>query len=214
MNTESFDGLNKADRTLVMVDNFYLYNLGGFLGKRIDIAKLRDFFKENCDLHLFSIYACLKKTETDSRSSGSPFHDWLRLNNFTTTVEYFESTNAEDEEDRAVQSLQAKNNAKMIIETVVLAHQGKIDHFVLFASNSLWIPVVEHLKALGIKTTMVAVNLTSDERAKGAFRYSEHLRRACHYFWDIETIIGDTARDDDSDEDNHGQAHPLRTNAA
>ena len=182
-----FIGLNKTDRTLVVIDNYYLNSLTMYLGYSLDLKELRSVLANNCDLQRIVIGSCMKDIPENFK-----FGTWLAHNGFFTQLKFFTPKDDEadwEKQEREIKNLRTQIDTAMLIDTMSMAYQNRIDHLVMLVGNNFFVPLVNHVRNMGIKTTMVTLQLSPAEFWQSKFKYSNAMRKACEFNWELNSII-------------------------
>lgn len=171
-----FDFLYEDEKVSVYMDgnNFY----GATRSREVspDFGSLKALIKEASFLIRFNYYTVVTEHEEDkgrSTISVKPLIDWLTYNGFSVTARSH-TVNSEDTRKSRRPSI----DVDMAVDMLRDARSGT-HHLIIFSGDGVLLPVIEEVKRMGCKVTVVAL-------VDGV---SDLVRRTADNFVDLTEIL-------------------------
>ena len=174
----SFDGVvcYPGERCGLFIDGANFCHTAKRLGIVVDFKKLLSHFRMQSRLVTARYYSMLFVDENE-HCSLRPLIDWLDFNGFTTvTSEVRRPSRLSDErgDDRE------RVAVEMCIDALVLGET--LDHYIIFAGDSSYAPLVDALKRKGKRITVVSSLQVTPAPV------SDELRRSTESFVDLAAL--------------------------
>lgn len=195
----------ETDRTLVLIDGIFIYRCAEDENATIDFARLRDFFHEEMNvlrMDYFSTYnrripnpnlqglpdeEYLNDTTSDNRDPNyipmKPLLDWLKFNGFNVNVvthNFFMENGKRINENDNLNFLKTTTNIVDLMMLSIMQTLPAVDHVVLFSNHLRMQPVLEILKGMNKKTTIIGNTRIHDDLRSGASHYM-HIKEILEY---------------------------------
>lgn len=146
------------------------------LGIVIDFRRLLSFFRSQSRLVTARYYSMLFVDENE-HCSLRPLIDWLDFNGFTTVTSEVRRPSRLSEE-------RGEDRERVAVELAVdaLMLSDSLDHFIIFAGDSCYAPLVTALQQKGKRVTLVSSLQVTPAPV------SDELRRATETFVDLQSL--------------------------
>ena len=134
---EAIFGIRRSDRTTVLIDGMGLHYATKSVPFDLDFARLRDYFKANCNLRRLIYYTVLQIEEDENgqelHNPIKPVIGFLSYNGYVTVVnEKFISS----EEMRDSNRRPPAGNMISAMSADIILHAETSDHLVIFSGNN------------------------------------------------------------------------------
>lgn len=169
-------------KTAVLLDGNNIYRTSQHIKVMIDYKKLRDWLHLQFD-NVFDIawYTGAPSRESETNSIHKLL-DWMSFNGYTVFTKPVHSWTEMNDEGEERKRWRANVDIEITIHAMRLATLGHVNHIILGTGDGDFVPLVEELRHLGVRTTLLS-SIQGDGRA-----CSDNLRRAAHDFIDIHDI--------------------------
>lgn len=165
----------------IFVDGNNLYHTARALELEIDFMRLRNHFADQARLLRATYFSLV--SEQDRDTPARPLLDWMAYNGWTVATKTAQQQTADDGRKRL------KGSTDLDMAVAILKAAQVIDHAVIFTGKRDFLPVIEHLKEIGTRVTIVSTTATRPSWI------ADDLRRAADHFIDIDDLRQAIARD-------------------
>ncbi len=173
-------GFYKDEKIAIFIDGTNLYSAARALGLEIDFRKLLEEFQSKGRLLRANYYTAL--LENDDYSPIRPLVDWLAYNGFNVIKKPAREYTDRDGRRR----VRGKMDVELAVDMLTTA--SHVDHVILFSGDGDFRRLVEAVKAMGVRVTIV-----STVKSQPAM-IADDLRREADVFIDISDIATRIAR--------------------
>ncbi len=170
----------KDERIALFIDGANLYSAAKALGLEVDYRKLLREFQSKGRLLRANYYTAL--LENDDYSPIKPLVDWLNYNGFNVVTKA--AREFTDREGRR----RVRGNMDIELAIDMLNTARHVDHIVLFSGDGDFRRLVEEVKRMGVRISVVSTV------KGGASMISDELRREADVFIDLDDMAELIAR--------------------
>jgi uncharacterized LabA/DUF88 family protein len=164
------------DETIaVFIDGMNTHNVARALGFEIDYSRLMKYFKESS--HLLRMYYYTTVNEEVEHQNIRPLLDWLSYNEYTVVTKPMKQFT----DSAGIKRNKNSMDIELTIDALSIA--SKVDHIVLMTGDSDFVPLVNELKRLGNRVTVISTIKTSPQMI------AEELRRNADSFLDLNEMM-------------------------
>lgn len=170
--------LYDLEKVSIFMDGLNFYGSMKALDIQPDFGLIRSLVKEAALLQRFNYYTVVTERD-DQEKSGStvkPLLDWMDYNGITVVTRDYLLSNSSEERRR-----RPTIEVEMAVHMLREARTG-VDHFLLFTGDGNYVPVVNELRSLGKKVTVIShLEGVSDLLRRSADDFLD-LKKVAHYF--------------------------------
>ncbi len=173
--------IRQDERVAVFVDGQNFVATAKALAINVDFRKLIQFFREKCRLVRVFYYTPI--LEDQEFSPIRRLIDWLQYNGFVLVTK------------PAIKSADANGRTRISgsigVELAIdaMRHAPRVDHIVLISGNGDFRALVETLKGMGVRVTVLSTLATPSAMV------ADELRRAADTFADLAELRAAISRD-------------------
>lgn len=169
------------ERTALFIDGANLYATAKVLGIEIDYKKLLAHFQGKSRLMRAFYYTAIY--EEGEYTPLRPLIDWLDYNGFTVVTKPVR----EYTDDSGRKKVKGNMDIEMAVDMLEMA--PKVDHVFLFSGDGDFSSLIEAVKRIGVRTTVISAAETSPPMC------SDDLRRSADQFIELKSLRGVLGRE-------------------